>query len=541
MGISRDAQVLLAKRELERRECSQHPAALLARAKCFDERTAEPFQFGLGDPSSGWYWQRELLDWWEANPRTVVLKARQLGVTWLAGGKVLHRLLYKPGSLCLVYRQKEEEAKEVVGRIWEMLHSLPRHLWNGAEVVTPSRGERPHTEIRLRFPDKRVSRLLGMTSVEASGHGKTAALILMDEFSRIDKAGEIMKAVQPAAGTKGEIIIVSTANGISGPQGDGNYFHYLWVNAEAAGFAKKFLGWRMHPERDDVWYASSPEIIGLRPWERAEQYPDNPVEAFTFTSRGYFDQDALSWYAQYGTRQPIFRCEFISRGADRARVHPVSTGMIRVYERPQAQTDYALGADVATGRGRDYSAAYVINLSTMAIAAELHAKIDANVYAFQLHYLGRWYNTARLAIEMGGGFGEPVVIFLRDGKDGRPAYPKLYRHTISDRSDLPIKKEYGYPINTRTRPLIIENFQKAIRERAVPYLTEDLLGEMGTFVDHDTLPSPRAAGGCFDDRVMACAIVLELYRQYGHHKHRLRKQPKKPQRIYPWQPELVRT
>jgi hypothetical protein len=45
-----------------------------------------------------------------------------------------------------------------------------------------------------------------------------------------------------------------------------------------------------------------------------------------------------------------------------------------------------------------------------------------DVYAAQLHFLGRWYHTARIAVESAGGFGEPVTIFLRDGKDGRPAY-----------------------------------------------------------------------------------------------------------------------
>jgi len=36
---------------------------------------------------------------------------------------------------------------------------------------------------------------------------------------------------------------------------------------------------------------------------------------------------------------------------------------------------------------------------------------------------------------MGGGYGEPVIISLRDGRKGRPHYPKLYRHTIQDRPD----------------------------------------------------------------------------------------------------------
>jgi hypothetical protein len=48
-----------------------------------------------------------------------------------------------------------------------------------------------------------------------------------------------MKAVQPAAGSKGKILIISTANGRSNPEtGDGNVFHWLWENADASGFSQ---------------------------------------------------------------------------------------------------------------------------------------------------------------------------------------------------------------------------------------------------------------------------------------------------------------
>ena len=41
--------------------------------------------------------------------------------------------------------------------------------------------------------------------------------------------------------------------------------------------------------------------------------------------------------------------------------------------------------------------------------------------------------------------------------------------------------------------------------------------ECKTFVRHDVMPSPRAADGTHDDRVMALAGALEMYRRYGEH------------------------
>jgi hypothetical protein len=104
---------------------------------------------------------------------------------------------------------------------------------------------------------------------------------------------------------------------------------------------------------------------------------------------------------------------------------------------------YAIGADVATARGRDYSAAYVIDLSTMAAVAEFHGRLDEDLYAAQLHYLGRMYGRdvppdpkdpegsrpgfAKLAVETGGGFGNAVIA----------AFARPHRRTPRLRQPLP--------------------------------------------------------------------------------------------------------
>lgn len=504
-----------------------------------------PVSVGWRAKDGSWFWQRELLDEWEASQRHIDLKARQLGATWLACGKTLHTALYLPGSLSLMYRQKQEEAFENVGRVWTLLHSLPEHLWNGGVATKPSKGAPASEEIRLEFADKRskrkqVSRVLGMTSASASGHGKTAALAVLDEFSRIDRAGEIMKAVQPAVGRHGKLLVISTANGVSNPEtGEGNQFHWLWAHAEESGFEKRFLPWSLHPERDQAWYDHDPEVRGLKAHERAEQYPADEFEAFTLTNRVFFDPEDLLFYGK-NVRQPLYRMDFELVDARHAKPRKHDRGMVRVYTEPIVDRRYAVGADVATGRGVDYSAAYVVDLSDMSLVAEFHGRLDADLYAAQLHYLARWYNTALLAVETAGGYGEAVIIPLRDGRAGRPAYPSLYRHVLSSRPDLPISKPYGFPTNVKTRPLVINQLDKALRERQLPYVTSSLLSEMQTFVYRDHGPSPAAQEGARDDCVMAAAITLEMYRLKGEHPDRQRKKPRKPKTSYPWQRERKR-
>jgi len=214
---------------------------------------------------------------------------------------------------------------------------------------------------------------------------------------------------------------------------------------------------------------------------------------------------------------------------------------VRVYAKPDAAHSHAIGAAVATGRGYDYSCAYVIDLTSMALVAECYGKLDADEYAEQLHYLGKWYGSARIAVEMGGGFGEPVVISLRDGRKGRPHYPRLYRHAIADRPDMHQLQNYGFPMNSKTRPQVINQIEQAIRESTIPAMTRTLIMECRTFVRQKTLPSPRAQEGSNDDRVMAFGIALEMYRQYGTHEKRYRPSSRRKgaKPIYPWEKRRV--
>jgi hypothetical protein len=331
-------------------------------------------------------------------------------------------------------------------------------------------------------------------------------------------------------GDGAQLVVVSTANGF------GNEFYDLWMNASSRGLASKFLGADLHPGRDTAWFDSM--RLALEPPDMAEQYPLNAAEAFMGTSGCWFNVDALDYYAQ-NLREPIERFNFLvdeDSGAKATR-EIRSDGWISLYDKPDEAHEYTIYCDVATGRGKDYTDAVVMDLTDRNIVAELHGKIDPDLAAEQLHFLGRWYYTARIAVEMGGGFGETIVIPLRDGKRGRRPYPKLYRHVQDDRPDFKQNFTYGFPITNKTRPQIIGTLAEAIRERLLPHIPADTILECKTFVRQDTNPSPRAAAGANDDRVMALAGALEMFRRYGQHPkdvRRSRQSKREYQHDYAW-------
>lgn len=503
-----------------------------------DERAAAGPAFGTDDRDGSWYWQREVLDTLLRELRVIFLKARQIGITWTVCGFGLWIVLTKPGTLVLVYRQKEDEAKKLVARIWQMYQGLPEHLRFGVVVLKPAYGKEPSTEIHFKHPDGRISKVLGMASTASAGHGETAALVIVDEGAYIDKLRAIWKAINSTVGEIGRLVVVSTGNGVSNAEsGEGNFFHRLWVTAKLRLFHPVFLSWRVHPGRDDDWYENSPEVQALDVRDRKEQYPDSPEEAFALADDVWYDPDDLDWYADNATRRPIAPSfEFERVTPTTARKIVKRNGIIDLFVEPNPERHYAIWADVATAHGRDHSAAYVIDLASAELVAELHApRLDEASYAFQLHYLGKMFRgadeAALLAVENQNGWGEAVLIMLRDGREGRPSYPNLYRHEDPNRRQAKTSKKFGFPTNDHTRGLMVNQLGRAMRERTLPFVTPGLHSELQTFVRRDRGPSPAAMEGCHDDRVISACGALELFRQSGQwpdqHKPKRRRLTKK--------------
>ena len=511
----------LARMRGEIAAASEHPADLLRHTKATDPKTGESFFFHFDE---GWEWQRDELDSFRQEQLILRLKARQLGESWLGIGYCLWKCLTMSGTRALCVSTNEVEAVKLINRSWDLWENLPDHLRFDATVIKPTK-HRPSTIIEWEFPDKKVSSLLAMPSTPRAGHGETATIVFLDEYARHPYAAESWKAFIPVIADGAQMIIVSTANGF------GNEFYDLWANATERGLTSRFLGADLHPGRDDAWFDQMRLV--LEPADMAEQYPLNAAEAFMGTAGCWFNVDALDYYTKH-LREPKERFNFLvdEKTGMKATREKRSDGWIRLYDKPKEDREYTVYCDVATGRGKDYTDAVVMDLSDRNIAAELHGKIDPDLAAEQLHFLGRWYNTARIAVEMGGGFGEAVVIPLRDGKKGRRPYPKLYRHIQDDRPDFKQNITFGFPITGKTRPLIINALAEAIREKLLPHIPADTILECKTFVRQETNPSPRAAEGANDDRVMALAGALEMFRRYGHHPLDVRRSRKQEKRKY---------
>jgi hypothetical protein len=66
--------------------------------------------------------------------KSIALKARQIGITWLAAGYGLWLLLYRAGVEGFAVSINEAEAIKVVNRVWDMYLSLARASCGAVKV-----------------------------------------------------------------------------------------------------------------------------------------------------------------------------------------------------------------------------------------------------------------------------------------------------------------------------------------------------------------------------------------------------------------------
>lgn len=498
---------------LVRKRCERSPEHLLAEITAFSPDQQDEFRFNMFDPEADWFWQRELVDEIMTHGATLILKARQLGATWVVAAVSLWYLLYRPGSYCILFSYTEAEAKEIIARVWTMFMSLPEPLRAHVQVVTPERSEEPSEWLRVRHSNLLLSRIRALPATKKHGRGANASLIVMDEAAYQDYAKQIYSSANPAIAHGGKLVIVSTANGVGNPEREeGNWFYVLYATRQQRRLHFRFLPWNLHPGRGRDWY----ERVAMRlpEQQRNQEYPLNETDAFILSGALFFDRPALAYYASK-VADPLSRCQFFPSSMMTAQLISTDEGMIRVFELPREGAKYVLGSDTSTGSGDDYSSAHVLDRETGQLVATCWGRVEAPRWAEQLHYLGRWFNDAQIGVELGGGYGDAVVISLRDGGVGRPPYRQLYRHRPETKRGAPRTERYGFPISAGSRKQILDNLSFTLVQRGFQWIDQDTLDELGHFAYATTNPSPRAQEGMNDDRVMSLALTCELFRQLG--------------------------
>ena len=173
-------------------------------------------------------------------------------------------------------------------------------------------------------------------------------------------------------------------------------------------------------------------------------------------------------------------------------------GFIKIYEMPNKDRSYVIGGDTA-GEGSDFFIGQVIDAEDGKEIAVFRKSMDADIYAKQMYCLGKFYFDALLAIETNFNI-YPVYELERLGYENQ-----YVRESVDDFTHEP-KKSYGFVTTSKTRPLILSELIKIMRDTPELICDDDTLSEMLTFVRRDNMRM-EAENGAHDDCIMALAIA----------------------------------
>lgn len=399
----------------------------------------------------------------------IVLKSRQLGLSTVTAAFALWRAIFYKEKNILIIATKMATATNFVRKVKTMLANLPP--WLLIPKVT--------SETRTSIEFSNGSIIKAVPTSEDAGRSEALSLLIIDEAAFIRNFEELWKGLYPTLSTGGGAIILSTPNGV------GNQYHKLWVDAETgiSDFNPIKLMWDVHPERDQAWFEKESRQM-TRKQVAQELMCDFASSGDTFLNAEDFERIRVA------TRSPI------------ERWGPESG--VWVWKYPLPDHKYVISGDVSRGDGKDYSTFHVIDTNDSEQVCEFRGKLPPDQFGVLLSEAGYRYNKALICPE-NNTYGIATIIKLRD-----VGYPNIY---MNDRryqysAEIPSAK-FGFATSGPSRSAILTRLEEHLRTGAIKVYSSRLLDELKTFVWFGD--SPRAQKGFNDDLVLALAIGTSLY------------------------------
>ena len=316
-------------------------------------------------PFKPYEYQKKMLDIMAKNKYSIFACARQSGKTITTCTFILWYILFNTEKTVAILANKGDTSREILNRVQIAYQNLPSWLqqgvleWNKGSLVLENN-----------------SRVIAAPTTSSSIRGYTINVLFIDECAFVENWDEFFTSVFPtiSSGNDTKIILVSTPNGL-------NHFYKIWhlANKGENGYVPYLVTWRDVPGRDENWKQIT--LAGMN--FDIEKFQQEYEVTFLGTANTLINTGKLK---QLVGEMPI-----------------ASTDYIKQYKKPEKDNMYVMIADTARGRGNDYSAFSVIDVTTMPYVQVCTFRDNLILpadYAEIINRIGRSYNDAYLLLEL---------------------------------------------------------------------------------------------------------------------------------------------
>ena len=453
-------------------KCVEDPVHFLKKYAVIQHPQKGKIKFSLYD------FQSRTLEELRNNRYNIILKSRQLGISTLTAGYSLWQMLFFQDKNILVIAKDKDAAKNLVTKVRVMFHSLPS--WLKTKVDEDN---------KMSFRLANGSQIKAVAATPEAGRSEALSMLVLDEAAFIQGIDTIWTAAQQTLATGGDCIVLSTPNGV------GNWFHRMWVDAidGTNDFSFIELPWHLHPDRDQSW--RDDQDVKLGPTKAAQECDAD----FLTSGNSVVDPQILQWYKENLVQEPIEQT-----GIDKN---------LWIWSYPDYTKEYLVTADVARGDGSDYSATQVFDVESLEQVAEYKGQLSTTDYGNFLIDLATRYNDALLVVENNNvGWATVQTIIDRGYKNlfyqskdlkyvDTEHQMESNRYRARDRNMIP-----GFTTSLKTRPLIIAKMEEYTREKMITVKSSRLIEELFVFIYYNN--KAEAMQGYNDDLVMSYSIAL---------------------------------
>ena len=475
----------------------------------------------------------------------LVLKARQMGISTYSEGRIFHNTVTHNNTNSLILADNLKRSQYIYQMCKCFYDNLP-------DILRPQTKYSTKTELVFDTKDGQglKSAIYVSTALDQyAGQGQTIHNVHVSEASSFPYLQEVFTSLLPSVPkTKDAIVIVETT-----AKGAGEHFHTEWGQAKSGSsiFNPLFLGWYLQYslsmdsqefdafdpksrytkyERDMIKWASSyykelmdypieigDEQIAWRRWSIEmqfrgdedgfnQEFPGNDDEAFIVAGNTEFSRKRLK-EIHANTAKPTSRAEIVIDHVGnyelRGHLEERDDGRLWIWHEPVPGHIYRVSIDPAGGIdtvSKDNVAFQVLDVGEKEQVAEYQLKTDQIRAAHIGVVLARYYNDAKMVIELNYGFGTQ--------NEAKRYYYNFYHHQHLDRITNTITNRIGFWSTWAYKKETIGYMHYAINEGLYKVNSERLSGEMNTFINTGGQELARAAPGCYDDLIMAWLICV---------------------------------
>ena len=415
-------------------------------------------------------YQREIIEKFNNNRRTTVVTSRQAGKTTTAVVVILHYILFNDYKRVGLLANKGDSAREILERIKIAFESLPNWLQQG--VVEWNKGS-----VEL----ENGSKVLAAATSSSNIRGKSMNLLYIDETAFVEGWDEFSASVLPtiSSGNTTKVLYTSTPNGL-------NHFYKVCVGAREGtnGYAFVEVPWNRVPGRDLAWKKEALDTLDGDLQKFAQEYECE----FQGSSGTLIDGSKLK---QLVPKDPL-----------------IHKNNLYLYEKHVEGHQYVCIVDVSRGKGLDYSAFSIIDITKMPYRQVCTFKdnmITPIEYAEIIYRTCKSYGECAVLVEI-NDIGQQVSEVLHHDYE----YENVLYTESAGRTGKRISSGFGKGSDagirtTKTVKAIGCNMVKLMVEQDQLILNDmNTISELSTFSRKGT--SYEAEPGCNDDLVMSLVL-----------------------------------